>query len=100
VDRDDPVRFGNLRAFTYWLLRRRLEDGDLALPADPILWEELLNTTYEYKDGKLFITDKKVIKRRIGRSPDRADALMLTFAGEAYVPEGVGISGAVYTGPM
>jgi hypothetical protein len=76
---DDLIRFYNARAEAYWALRRKLEEGELAIPRDPLLWEELLNTTWSVKQGKVIIEDKKEIKRRLGRSPDRADALMLSL---------------------
>jgi hypothetical protein len=37
----NPDRFRNRRAAAYWMLRQRLEDGDLALPPDERLADEL-----------------------------------------------------------
>jgi hypothetical protein len=38
---------------------------------------------YGYKDGLLLMEDKKQYKKRVGKSPDRADSLALTFAIDA-----------------
>jgi hypothetical protein len=35
---------------------------------------------YDFKNGKILIEPKDDIKARLGRSPDHADALALTFA--------------------
>jgi hypothetical protein len=50
------------------------------LPNDPELARELTCATYTFKNGKLIIEDKDQIKSRLGFSPDKADALALTFA--------------------
>ena len=38
---------------------------------------------YGYKDGLLLMENKKEYKKRVGKSPDRADSLALTFAIDA-----------------
>lgn len=76
-------RFRNLRAQGYWHLRDRLEAGEIALPDDPALIEELWAQRVEFTaDGKIQIQAKDDLKSRIGRSPDRADAVMMSFAPE------------------
>jgi hypothetical protein len=49
------------------------------LPPDEELVEELLITTYEVKNGKIRIMDKNTMRELLKRSPDRAEALILTF---------------------
>jgi phage terminase large subunit len=50
------------------------------IPDDPILMQELAGRQYDYDTkGRRKIEPKKEFKKRIGRSPDRADALLLTF---------------------
>jgi hypothetical protein len=50
------------------------------LPDDPELKQELSAGTYEFNSsGQKFMHDKDEIKERIGRSPDRADAVACTF---------------------
>lgn len=50
------------------------------IPDDPVLMQELAGRQYDYDTkGRRKIEPKKEFKKRIGRSPDRADALLLTF---------------------
>lgn len=51
-----------------------------ALPNMPELIEELTHQTYGFKNGKILCTEKDLIKATLGRSPDLADALALTWA--------------------
>lgn len=72
--------FLNLRAYMWDQMRQWLEAGG-AIPNDPKLIEEL--TAPELiigHDGKVKLEPKAAIKEKIGRSPDRADALALSFA--------------------
>jgi hypothetical protein len=76
--------FANMRAFLIWAVRDALDpkfDGDLALPPDDELLEEL--TTIQIKglksDGSILIEPKDDIKARLGRSPDKSDAVFNTF---------------------
>ena len=70
----------NKRAEAYWRLKEELEKGGLRIPNDSKLIEELSNITYEHDgQGRIKIVDKEALKKVIGRSPDRADALALTF---------------------
>lgn len=74
----DP-QYANRRAEMYFLLAQWVKAGG-ALPDVPELVAELSQTTYTYKGDQLLLEPKKIIKAKIGRSPDRADALALTFA--------------------
>lgn len=74
----DP-RFFNKRSEMYWLMAEWVKSGG-ALEPDPELKEELVATTYAYQGDKLRIVEKEIIKDQIGRSPDKADSLILTFA--------------------
>lgn len=56
-----------------------VKDGG-ALPDEPELIAELCTPTYSFKGDKMIIEPKEAIKARLGRSPDMADALALTFA--------------------
>jgi len=51
-----------------------------AIPDDRELKEELCALTYAFQGDKLRVVEKEIIKQQIGRSPDKADALALTFA--------------------
>jgi hypothetical protein len=82
-------QFVNMRAYMYWALRDALNpayDIQLALPPDDMLVEELSDIHWETRsDGKIQLEPKDDIKERIGRSPDFADALALTFYPEKRV---------------
>jgi hypothetical protein len=70
--------FVNLRAELWWALREALNAGDLALPADHKLEAELTAVKFSYDSrGRVRIESKDDIKKRLGRSPDRADALTI-----------------------
>ncbi len=50
------------------------------IPDDPVLMQELAGRQYDYDNkGRKKIESKKDFKKRIGRSPDRADAILLAY---------------------
>ncbi|MBW2708090.1 MAG: hypothetical protein JRD04_02205 [Deltaproteobacteria bacterium] len=55
-------------------------DSGAMLPPDELLIEELTTPTYEVTNGKVRVMKKDVMRDLLKRSPDRADALCLTFA--------------------
>ncbi len=80
-----PDEFFNLRAELYCRLRSFIQVGEIppATPDDDKLRADLVGIRTDFAPGKLLIESKDQIrKRNQGRSPDRADALMLTFAQE------------------
>lgn len=78
-DADDPDRFENDRAFCYWDLRKAFERNIPAVARDERLAEELVATRYEDKD-QVKMVRKPEIRAALGRSPDRADAVMMSWA--------------------
>lgn len=74
----DP-RFFNKRSEMYFELAEWVKAGG-ALPNDKELKEELCATQFVYQGDKFRLVEKEIIKQQLGRSPDRADALALTFA--------------------
>lgn len=74
----DP-RYFNMRAYM-WLKMAEWVKGGGALPNVPELIGELTVPTYMFHNGKFQIEPKDDIKERLGRSPNYADALALTFA--------------------
>jgi phage terminase large subunit len=55
-----------------------IDEADI--PDDTELMSELSGRRYDYDNkGRKKIEEKKVYKERLGRSPDRADALLLTY---------------------
>lgn len=69
----------NLRARMWRDLREFLKNG-ASLPNDHELATELSALQYEYRGGELLLESKDDAKKRGVKSPDRADALALTFA--------------------
>ncbi len=79
----DP-QFFNARTEMWWRMAEWIKRGG-AIPDDPDLARELTVPTYTLQGGKIRLEEKEQIKKRLGYSPDRADALALTFA----MPESV-----------
>lgn len=77
---DDP-RYANKRAEMWFRMCEWIKGGG-ALPESPELVAELTTPTYFFTGDRLQIEDKDQVKERLGRSPDLADALGLTFAAE------------------
>lgn len=79
-----PTREGfvNRRAEMYWDAAQWVKDGG-ALPNDDELVKEATCSQYFFKGDRIQIEDKEQVKRRLGFSPDKWDAFVLTFA----VPE-------------
>lgn len=74
-------RFLNKRAEMWWAGKEFIEAGNCELPADSQLKRELTCVEYDYTDkGRIRLDRKADIMEEHGFSPDRADALMMTFA--------------------
>ena len=83
----EPERFTNLRAELWWNLRERLDPNPrvnpnpIALPPDDQLLADLTNVKYKIDSrGRIQLESKEEIKKRLGRSPDRGDAVVLAYA--------------------
>lgn len=73
-------RFLNKRAEMWWEMKEFIE-GTCELPKDQRLKEELTCLEYDYTDkGRIRMDRKSDIMEEYGFSPDRADALAMTFA--------------------
>lgn len=73
--------FQILRDQIWWEIREWLRtDSGAMLPPDELLVEELATPTYEVVNGKIRVMKKEVMRELLKRSPDRADAICLTFA--------------------
>lgn len=82
-DINDVLEFENMRAYLYWALRdwlNPINKNNPCLPPDDVFMEEATIITYKFKsNGKVLIESKDDIKKKLGRSPDRIDALVNTF---------------------
>lgn len=83
-DESDPEEhklFLNKRAQYYWKLKKKFERGEIAIDDEELAFE-LSKMRIEFlRSGKIKIVDKETLKKPppmgIGRSPDRAESLML-----------------------
>jgi hypothetical protein len=75
---NDSDHYFNKRAEMWDEMARWVLTG--VLPNDETLCKDLTNVRYEIDRGRLKLEEKKLVKQRLGRSPDTADALALTFA--------------------
>lgn len=82
-DRARVMRFRNTRAAAHWALREALDPAnglDLALPPDRELRAELCAARWEtLPGGAIKVELKEDIKARLGRSPDKADAVVMAW---------------------
>jgi hypothetical protein len=80
-DTTGMLTFRNLRAYAYWSFRELLDPANgynAALPPDPELLQELCSPKWSGAGGVVLIEAKDEIKKRLRRSPDKADAVVLS----------------------
>lgn len=83
-------RYANIRAEMYFKCRDWLTSGG-ALPKNAELKTELSTVEYKFNpSGRIILEPKEKLKERTGKSPDLADALVLTFAHPVYMQGRVG----------
>jgi len=82
-DRTGEIEFPAMRSYAYWYLRDLLNPAygfPITLPDDQELEDELCAHTWKQRDsGKYQVSDKDFIQKRIGRSPDKADAVVIAM---------------------
>lgn len=80
-DKSQKLTMMNLRAELYWRMRDALDpenNSTIALPDDPELLRDLCSARYvPLAGGKIKVESKEDIKKRIGRSPDKGDAVLM-----------------------
>jgi len=82
-------KFMRLRDELFWKAREWFEGRDCQVPNDETLISEITSVRYKYQsNGKLKIESKDEMKRRGQRSPDVADAFVLTFSAEGATAAG------------
>lgn len=75
----DNSKYKNKRAEMWFRMAEWIKRGG-CIPKDNQLKKELCAPTYTFVNGKFQLEEKDQIKKRLGYSPDIADALALTFA--------------------
>lgn len=94
---DDESRYHNLRSQLHFAVRDWLKDGG-ALPDDGKLCGELVAAKWKPDPrGRCLVEPKDEIKKRLGRSPDRADALSLAVYDKVVKKGATG--GGFFAGP-
>lgn len=81
-DKTGRLGFVNLRAEIMWKFREALDPNSgeyIALPDDRELLADLTAPRWALKSNGIQIESKDDLKKRIGRSPDCADAVLLAF---------------------
>ena len=87
MDKAGQLRFRNKRAEMYWLMREALDPNaavPIALPPDQELSSDLCAVRYKVvtmgRVAAIQIRSKDEIREVLGRSPDKGDAVAMTFA--------------------
>jgi hypothetical protein len=84
-DRSGKFGFVNVRSAAYWQLRELLDpayEPTLALPPDDLMISDLTTPTWEVTTGlppKIKIMTKDDVVEKLGRSPDRGDAVAMSL---------------------
>jgi hypothetical protein len=83
-DRGKELEFSNCRSAAWWNMRELLDpayDSDLALPPCDMLTGDLTapKRGKDTSSGKITVESKKDIKKRLGRSTDDGDAVVMAF---------------------
>lgn len=85
---DQMLKFANVRTECYWRLREALNPDQpggspIMLPDDQELLSDLTAPTYEVKGshggGVIHLESKEKLVKRLGRSPDRGDAVVMAW---------------------
>lgn len=81
-DSSGQIEFYNVRAASMWRFREALDPGrgaTICLPPDEKLAVDLSTPRWKtMAGGKLVVESKDDVRKRIGRSPDRGDAVIIT----------------------
>ena len=82
TDASGTLNFANRRAEAWWKFAEALDPNsgeEIALPPDSELMADLTAPTWKLTGRGIQIEDKEEIKKRIGRSPDCGDAVVMNF---------------------
>jgi hypothetical protein len=72
----DVEQYASLRSQMLWQLREDLQAGKIGLPLDEELFADLVTPKYEIRLQKIRVEEKKEIRKRLSRSPDKGDAVV------------------------
>lgn len=86
--RDGEWGFRNVRSAAYWRMRELLDpayDPEVMLPPDDELLADLTAPTWDTTTGvppKIYVEPKEDLVKRMGRSPDKGDAVVMALWAE------------------
>lgn len=83
--KDNQLTFVNRRAMAWWKLREELDPDQeggsvVALPPDPELRADLTAPTYSVTARGIQIESKEDLRKRLGRSPGKGDAVVMAWS--------------------
>lgn len=101
--KDRTYAFVNRRSQTYWRFREALDPSQpggspICLPDDPALLADLTASRFTIGARGIQIESKDEVKKRIGRSPDRGDAVLMAWAGNEELASGATTGGRATSG--
>lgn len=81
---DNTLKFTNVRTEAYWRFREALDPSQpqgspIMLPVDSELLSDLCAPKYEITARGIAIESKEALVKRIGRSPDKGDAVVMAW---------------------
>jgi hypothetical protein len=92
TDRSGELRFVNLRAELWWKAREALDPAggeDLCLPPDQELLADLCAPRWKLAARGVQVEAKEDLAKRIGRSPDKGDAVVYALSTKAMPGMGI-----------
>jgi len=83
--KDGQLKFANKRAEAWWKFREELDPDQvggsvICLPPDPELRADLAAPTYEVAARGILIESKDDLRKRLGRSPGKGDAVVMCLS--------------------
>lgn len=90
MDKSGRLSFFNLRSQLWWQFRELLDpdaETGICLPPDPELTKELCAPRWELSGMTIKVESREDIVKRVGRSPDRASAVILAAMDTPKVPQ-------------
>lgn len=79
-DKSGKLKMRNVRAEYYWRMRDALdplEKQDIALPPGNEIVADLCSARYKLTTAGVLVEEKEEIKKRLGRSPDKGESILL-----------------------
>ena len=79
-DKSGKLKMRNARAEMYWRMRDTLDPAsgnDVALPPGNEIIADLCSARYKLTTSGVLVEEKEEIKKRIGRSPDKGESILL-----------------------